>query len=237
MLARKHKVLSVIPARGGSKGVPHKNIRVINGKRMIEFTIDAARSAAMLSRTIVSTDDEDIAKIALRAGADVPFRRPKNLATDTSDSVSVGLHALDFCENQDKCAFDLIVLLQPTAPLRTAFDIDATVKLLLENPDYNTAITVTEVETEHPNYLYSRRGHIFQYNADPSNLGGLRQKFPTYFVRTGAVYAARTAFFREHKSFMEPQCLAHVMPRERSVNVDSLFDLKLVEFILTSLKH
>lgn len=227
--------LGVIPARGGSKGVPRKNIAEAGGRALIEYTIEAAR-ASSLSRVVVSTDDEEIAQKARDAGADVPFLRPAELATDEAGSVEVGSHALAHCESDERRAYDILVLLQPTVPLRTAADIDATVQLLLDNGDRNTAIAVAEAG-EHPNYFYTKQGSRFVFNGDKHALGRPRQSFPTYYIRTGAVYAVRVPFFKSQATFMEEACLGHVVPRERSINVDSPFELLLVDLLLRQRKR
>jgi len=143
------KILGIIPARGGSKGVPGKNIKHLAGKPLISFSIDAAKDSS-LSKVIVSTDDEQIAAVARELGADVPFLRPDFLASDTAKSLDVSRHALLTMEKSDNLQYDAIMLLQPTTPFRTTEDINQAIELLIANPDADSVISVVDVQGHHP---------------------------------------------------------------------------------------
>lgn len=227
------RVLGVIPARGGSKGIPRKNVRLLGAIPLIVHTIKAAHASERLTRVLVSTDDDEIAEIALGAGAQTPFRRPSHLSGDVAEQAGVATHALSYCEEEEGVFFDTVVLLQPTTPLRSADDIDATVALLDDNPSLPAAITVTPVGPAHPNYMYRKTSepHVLHALA-PAALGLQRQSFEEVFVRNGAVYAVRRDHLLHEGSLMNVETLAHVMPRERSVNIDTEFDFLLAEHLL-----
>ncbi|HEX9660078.1 MAG TPA: acylneuraminate cytidylyltransferase family protein, partial [Rhodothermales bacterium] len=143
------RVLAVIPARGGSKGVPRKNLVQLCGRPLIAYTIGAGLSATSVSRLVVSTEDEEIASVARSLGADVPFIRPATLATDTAQSLPVVQHAIQAVEEVEGTPYDVIVMLQPTTPLRTAGDIDSAVALLLES-GADSVVSVVDVGGHHP---------------------------------------------------------------------------------------
>jgi len=149
-------VLAVIPARGGSKGIKFKNLQDVGGKPLIAHTIEASISSRLISRTIVSTDDPQIAEVAKEYGASVPFMRPSMYATDTAKSIDVAIHALSECASIYNENYDLFVLLQPTSPFRTATHIDEALMLLSNDPNADSLISVKEVSNDcNPHYIYS----------------------------------------------------------------------------------
>ena len=222
--------LAVIPARGGSKGLPRKNILSLGGRPLIAWTIRAARAARSIDRVIVSTDDDEIADISRAAQAEVPFRRPAELATDTATSVDVVRHVLGHC---DAAGYQpaTIVLLQPTSPLRTAGDIDAALALL----DTTDASAVVSVAPAHPHpFLCKTIGpdgtltDLVELTVPPTR----RQDLPEAYALNGAIYAIRTKAFLEYATFLPPYTVPFIMPAERSVDIDSEFDFRLAEFLL-----
>jgi CMP-N,N'-diacetyllegionaminic acid synthase len=223
------KCLAVIPCRGGSKGVHRKNLREIGGIPLVAHTI---RAATLITRSIVSTDDEEIALVAKKYGAGVPFLRPAEFATDEAKSIDVALHALKFCiENGEH--YDIFVLLQPTTPLRSPQDIDSTIQLLIDNAEYNCAITVKPVGSSHPNYLYKKTDSISEMAPfiDNSLAESRRQEFADIYVRNGAVYAVRVPYMLENSKLIDDIVLAHQMSEETSVNIDDEFELYLAQQI------
>lgn len=220
-------VLAVIPARGGSKGVLRKNLRTVGGITLIAHAIHSAKLAKNISRCVVSTDDDEIASVALEAGGDVPFIRPTELATDIASSIDVLIHAHDFCEQIDEITYDIVVLLQPTTPFRSGKDIDATIRLLKDHPERESAVSVAPAETCNPHYLYryqSDNTGITPLLADNS-IGKRRQDLEQYYIRTGAVYAVMSSYLTKQHRVVGPNSLAYVMDTDRSINIDSELEL------------
>lgn len=228
-----HKILAVIPARGGSKGVVHKNIRPIGGKPLIAYTIETALAARhLLHRTIVSTDDPDIAAVARDHGADVPFLRPAELAGDQVPMLPVLQHAVKFIEAQDGIRLDWVLLLQPTAPLRALEDIEASLKVAFQN-DGDSVISVVQIFAEHP--ILMKRivdNRLLPYCVEEQE-GTRRQDYqPPAYMRNGAIYLTRRDVLIEKNSIWGQVIRPYKMPAERSVNIDSELDLKLIELIM-----
>ena len=227
--ADQSRILAIIPARGGSKGVPRKNLRPIAGRPMIEYTIEVAREVAdLFHRVIVSTDDAEIAEIARTAGADVPFMRPANLASDKSPTLPVMQHAVEFVEAEDDVSIDWICLLQPTSPLRTAEDIEGVVNIAL-NGESDSVISVVQVHAVHP-VLMKRieSGRLLPFSTEEPE-GTRRQDLkPEAFMRNGSIYLTRRDVLMDDNSIWGQSIQPYVMPEDRSVGVDSELDLKLV---------
>ena len=223
--------LGLVTARGGSKGVPGKNIRRVGGKPLIAWTLDAAKNAKSLQRTIVSTDDCDIAETARRCGAEVPFLRPAELALDDSPHVDVVVHALEWLDTHEGYRPDYVVLLQPTSPLRTAGDIDAAVSLALEK---NAEAVVSVCETHNHPYLVRRlTGDCRLEEFVPCPLVyARRQDLPPAFALNGAIYISRRELLKASKSLCPAGALAYVMPEERSLQIDTDWDLRLASCVL-----
>ena len=223
----KMKICAIIPARGGSKGVPRKNIQLLAGKPLIAHTIEQALQARQVNRTIVSTDDAEIAAISEQYGAEVVMRPPE-LATDTASSESTLLHTLDYLQQTEEYQPDLVVFLQCTSPLTLPEDIDGTVQTLLdENAD--SALAVTPFH-----YFLWRRdecGNAVGVNHD-KEVRLLRQELKPQFLETGAVYAMRVRGFRKTKHRFFGKTVMYVIPPERCVEIDETFDLIIAETLL-----
>jgi len=225
-------VLAIIPARGGSKGIPRKNLRLLAGKPLIAYSVEAAQQATSISRLVCSTDDDQIAEVAQSLGVDVPFRRPEHLATDVANQLEVVQHAVQVVQTLDNTVYDVILLLQPTTPLRNAEDIDAALALMDEGID--SVVSFKRVEQGHPYYMYTLE------NNRPVPLMNIpqhitrRQQFPAVYVRNGAIYATRRSVLLEQNSFYGENVCAYIMPYSRSVNIDSEIDFKYAEFLLSN---
>jgi len=232
------KVLAVIPARGGSKGVPRKNIRLVCGRPLISYTIDAALAAKHLFyRIIVSTDDEEIAAIARDAGAEVPFLRPAELAGDKVATVPVLQHAVRFIEEQNSVRMDWVCLLQPTEPFRTLGDLEEGLKLGFAG-GCDSVISVTQVFATHP-ILMKRieNGRLLPFCIEEKE-GTRRQDYqPPAYMRNGAIYLTRRDVLMEKSSIWGDVIRPLVMPPERSVSVDTELDLKLIEILMQQKKR
>ena len=217
-------VLAIIPARGGSKGLPGKNIRPLAGKPLIAWTIEAARQSRYIDRLILSSDAEEIIRIAREWGCDVPFVRPSELARDETPGMEPVMHALDQCPG-----FDVVVLLQPTSPCRSHRDIDACLELLRDR-HAPAVVSVTESPC-HPAWTYRVESDATM-RPFLETAATRRQDLPSAFCLNGAVYAATHQSLIEARSFMGEQTLAYLMPRERSVDIDDAVDLALAEALL-----
>jgi len=224
------KVLGIIPARGGSKGVPGKNIKHLAGKPLIAYSIDASKDSG-LSKLIVSTDDEQIADVARGLGADVPFLRPDFLASDTAKSLDVSRHALLTMEKCDNVQYDAIMLLQPTTPFRTTEDINQAIELLLANPDADSVISVVDVQGHHPARMkYLEEGILIDPPFCEAYENQNRQELRPMYIRNGAIYLTKRDTLLNN-SYKGNKCLGLVMSSARSSNIDTLFDFKLAEWL------
>ena len=223
-------VLGVIPARGGSKGVKNKNIKLLAGKPLIAYTIEAA-AASKLDDVIVSTDSEEIASIASTFGGNVPFLRPIELATDSAKAIPVIQHALNEYEKEHQVKVDAVMMLQPTTPFRRAKDIDRAIDLL-ESSNGDSVISVINVEGHHP----ARMKYLDENNflVDPSFCEAYenqpRQELQPMYLRNGAIYLTRVDTLRAN-SFKGEKCIGLIMPQELSTNIDTQFDFDLADWI------
>lgn len=231
---KNNTILGLIPARGGSKGLPRKNIRLLLEKPLITWTIEQALASKYLDRIVISTDDEEIAEISKKYGADVPFLRPKELATDEANGIDVVLHTIDWIEKNDK-SYNLLMLLQPTSPLRLAEDIDRAIELLFQK---NAHAIISVCKTEHHPYwsnILPENGCMEEFIRQGIKNKN-RQKLPIFYRLNGVIYLAYCDYLKKHRSFFEKGTFAYIMPPERSVDIDSLFDFKLAEFLLKEQK-
>lgn len=227
------RVLALIPARGGSKGVPRKNIRPLCGRPLIEYTIETALAARdLFHRIIVSTDDAEIADISRRAGAEVPFIRPASLATDTARSIEVAQHAMRFVEEQDGLRIDWLMLLQPTEPLRIRDDLVEALRIATSQR-CDSVISVVQVFAVHPMLMKRiENGRLLSWCVEEPE-GMRRQDYkPEAYMRNGAVYLVRRDVVMEKGSLRGDTCCPYIMPPERSVGVDSEIDLAMLEVLL-----
>lgn len=226
------RVLGVIPARGGSKGVPRKNVRLVAGQPLISYTIEAAKRSHTLSYFLTSTDDQEIAAAAEMAGSPV-LMRPSGLAADDTPMLSVIKHALAALEpSLGRC--DVVVVLQPTAPLRVAADIDAAVSLLLTT-GAESVVSVYQVGDHHPARMYQRVvDRLVPYAPEPP--GRFRQTLPVLYHRNGAIYASRREVIEQRHTLIGDDLCPYVMPRERSLNVDDEHDVLLADLLLRHLR-
>jgi N-acylneuraminate cytidylyltransferase len=218
------RVLALVPARGGSKGIPDKNRVRLGGRPLIAWTIEAAGAARTIDRVVVSTDDARLALLASGCGAEVPFLRPKELARDDTPTMPVVMHAIDTLGWDD-----VVVLLQPTSPLRTAEDVDACVEIFLDSGRPVVSVTVADPPPQH---MIVRDGDGIAPLLGGLPAGGRRQDLPPVFALNGAVYVADAAWLREHGTFVAAQTRVYEMPRERSVDIDDAFDLRVAEAMI-----
>ncbi len=226
--------LALIPARGGSVGIPGKNLVSLAGKPLIAYAAEVARAAEIFQDIVVTTDSEDIARVASQYGARVPFLRPRDLATSAAPVFPAVLHALDWLAEHEERHFEVVMLLQPTSPLRTPDDLRRAMTLLREHPEADSVVSVCRVEEPHPfKLLKLQDGYVSPFiEWEGDFYYGPRQSLPEVFARNGAIYLSRTSSMRRHGTLLGPRPLAYEMPPERSVNIDSHLDLLFAETLL-----
>ena len=226
------KVLAVIPARGGSKGIPNKNTVSLMGKPLINWTIEAASLSRYIDHLILSSDDERICSVAKAAGCNVPFLRPAELATDDAKTIDVVIDAIDRTPD-----FDLVVVLQPTSPLREASDIDNCLELLIAK-GAATAVSVSEAR-DHPFLVYSMamdcRLDAF-LKIDPS-VSMRRQDLPPAYSLNGAIYIAEIDWLIASRSFVSPETVGYLMSQETSIDIDEPSDLERARIYLSDRRN
>lgn len=231
------RVLGLIPARGGSKGIPRKNIRLLCGKPLLHYTIEAALAARHLSRVILSTEDEEIAEVGRRGGVEVPFLRPAELAEDETPMLPVVQHTIRWMEERGEY-FDAVCLLQPTNPLRRPEDIDGAIELLQQSAA-DSVISFFDVGEKHPARMkyISSDGRVIDPPFAEKVEGQRRQDLPKLYLREGSIYLTRRNVLMEKNSFKGDDCRAWIIPEVRACNIDTPFDLFIAEQLLSSGFH
>jgi len=220
-------ILAIIPARGGSKGVPRKNIRLLASRPLIAWTISEAKNSKYIDRLILSTEDEEIAKVAREYGCEVPFKRPVELAQDDTPGIEPVIHAINTLEEK----YDFVVLLQPTSPLRTAEDIDGCIQhcIMTESP---ACVSLTETR-QSPYWMYQLDADMklksFIQNGETIYR---RQDLPKVYALNGAVYVAKTGFILENSSFLTEATVGYIMSAEHSVDIDTELDFAYCEWLI-----
>lgn len=228
---RLSKYLALIPARGGSKGVSKKNIVPLAGKPLITYTIEAALQSQYRLRVVVSTDDEEIAKIAQSAGAEIPFLRPAALARDETPTFPVVQHALQWLEQHECYQPELVVLLQPTSPLRRAKHIDQALELLLSS---KADSVVSLCEAEHSPYWMKKvdaEGRVRPFIKIEEEYTR-RQDLPKVYRLNGAIVVTRSEIIMKENRMLGDDTRAYIMKQEDSIDIDTELDFKLAELII-----
>lgn len=219
------RLLALIPARGGSKGILRKNIRPFCCKPLLQWSIDVALATTSVDQVVVSTDDPEIADVAKAGGAEVPFLRPAELATDTTPGIAPVLHVLEQLPDVSD-----VLLLQPTSPLRTSADIEA-ILALRQQAGRESAVSLTR-SAKHPAWMYSLSPDQQLELLLQLHGAHCRQQLPPAYVLNGALYLASRAFLLREQAFIAPDTLGYVMPAERSVDIDTLLDWQWAEFLM-----
>ncbi|MDW7643579.1 MAG: acylneuraminate cytidylyltransferase family protein [Desulfuromonadales bacterium] len=220
------KILSIIPARGGSKGIKRKNIRDVGGKPLIAWTIDAAAKSRYIDRVVLSSDDEEIIEVARRYGCEVPFLRPSELSGDDTPGIAPVLHALD-----NLSGYDVVVLLQPTSPLRTSADIDGAIDFWAKQKA--PACVSVSPSAKSPFWMYTLDTNAKLHPLIKKELILRRQDLPDTMVLNGAIYVADCGWLRTEKTFLTPETVGFVMPISRSLDIDEEIDLEICDALLS----
>ena len=230
---KSYKILAIIPARGGSKGIRRKNLQKLSGKPLIAHTIIAAKKTKSINKIIVSTDDKEIGKISKNNGAEVPFLRPKQISKDTSSIIEVIKHALKFLQENQSYVPDIIILLQPTSPLRTSQLITKTINTLKKSKA-TSVITVSKI-TKHPYAAYWLKNDFLKPFEKNFTKYSRRQEFPDLFFPTGAVYAFWYDTLKKFNSLHGPK-IKPIVVHDEDIDIDNLRDLFFAEMMLKNWK-
>ncbi len=227
------KVLAIIPAREGSKGFPGKNIKMLNGKPLIAWSIDVGKKSKYIDKLIVSTDGKKIAEVSKTYGAEVPFMRPKELASDTASSVAVLLHALDFLKEQGNI-YDYIILIEPTSPLRTVEDIDKALEILSNHKSSKSIVSVFKLESTHPEFamLIKKDGLIKPFLGGEVIIAKRRQDIEDVYCPDGTIYISDVNFLKQKKTFYHELTLAYPVDRHKFFEVDEEMDIAIIEALM-----
>ncbi len=232
-----NKILAVIPARSGSKGLKDKNIVNFCGKPLIAWSIEAALEVPFIDRVVVSTDSSKIAAIAGKAGADVPFLRPKALASDKIAADKAVVHSVEWLFSNENKRYDYVILLQPTSPLRTSKHIRSAIEYYFKqrkSPD-DTLVSVQEVPKKFGWLMSAQKSGYIHFCFRISDNEMNRQQIPTYYLPNGAIYIAPERTLKK-EGFYTQNTLYYPMSEKESIDIDTLADLKKAEIILSRLR-
>ena len=220
------KILAIIPARGGSKGVPRKNIKLLAGKPLIAWTIEEAKKSKYISKLILSSEDDEIINVAKEYGCEVPFKRPVELAQDNTPGIDAILHAIEQCPG-----YDYIILLQPTSPLRTSEDIDDFISYFI-NQNVNACVSVCE-PSKSPYWMYqlNNQNDLIPLLTEHGS-ANRRQDLPKVFALNGALYIANIEWLMKNKNFVTDETVGYIMPTNKSYDIDTIEDFMICEYLL-----
>lgn len=231
------KILAIIPARGGSKGLPEKNIKLLYDKPLIAWTIEQAKECIYIDEVFVTTDSEKIANVSREYGIKIPFLRPAYLAQDSSSSMDVVEHVLSYYESK-KVYFDYIILLEPTSPLRKKNDLDSAIQIAINNENADGVVSLGEVHMEHPMIVkkINDEGYIEPYIDDVKKITQRQQADKAYFPY-GVIYMIKTSIFKKEKAFYTNNVLPYFIERWQNYEVDDIYDFIAIEAILKKIEE
>ena len=230
-MINKNKVISLILARGGSMGIPKKNLAILKKKPLIYWTIKSSINSSIIDETFVSTDDREIQERSIKYGASCPFLRPKKLSLDNISSNQVILYLIKKYNLNNK--FDILILLQPTSPLRNSKDIDDSLNLMIKN---KADSVISVVKNNHPSdwtLSVSKKNIIKKLNIKKLLKNKTRQQYPVEYSLNGAIYAIKIKNFLKEGHFYSKNSIIFEMPFQRSVDIDNIFDLKFAELLIS----
>ena len=229
------KVLVIVPARSGSKGLPNKNILPLAGRPLLAWSIEHGLNSELTSRVLCSTDDKKIATIARHYGAETPFLRPKNLSGDNENDSSFTVHAINWLAKNENWDTDIVVILRPTSPIRDPSDIDGVIQMMIENPSAHSCLSVVEAEKSPYKMLRQQNdGSIVALiNCEvPDQLNAARQTLPKAFQQTGAIHAVRGQIAVKNNTVIGSVILPYEPKNKSIIDIDSLEDFAKAEHIL-----
>lgn len=230
-------ILSTICCRGGSKGVPNKNIRLLAGKPLIVHTIEQAKACRLINDLIISTDDPIIGSIAEEAGAKVPFYRPDSLSNDTASKWHVFIHALEFYEKTNGVKVDYLVDLDVTVPLKTSEDIERAIQLALDHPEADVVITGYEPERNpYFNMMEITSDGFAKIVKSLDKPIVCRQDAPVVYGLTPAAYVVKRDALYQFEHWSKAKCMISPMPRDRAIDIDTMLDFEFIEFLMQKRK-
>lgn len=229
------KVLAVIPARGGSKGLPGKNIRHLLDKPLIAWSINQVQESKYVDEIFVSTDSREIADVAEQYGVKVTDLRPEELSSDTASSMDVILYTIELLEKQDE-VFDIVIMVEPTSPLREPEDIDKSIELLVNTDKAESVVGICEVEGAHPDFLIELNNNFLVPYVNKDFTVKRRQDITPMFFFEGTVYTSFVNSIKSHKNFYHEKTIGYVVPKWKSFEVDDKLDFVVIEAILKA-KH
>ena len=227
-------ILAIIPARAGSKGIKNKNIIDLSGKPLIAYSIESALKSKYIDKVVVSTDGENIANISREYGAEVPFIRPKVLATDKSRSIDAVLHCINELMKENEI-YDYVVLLQPTQPLRQSFHIDEAIELIYRKKE-ESLVSVCKVK-EHPSLMREINCDGTVTNIVNLSSDTRRQDFKDIFIVNGAIYINKIDRNLNRNTILNDNKVAYVMDEKYSIDIDEILDVKIAKLMLNDIKH
>jgi len=231
-LYKKKKIIAIIPARGGSKRLVNKNIKKLDGKPLIQWTINSALSSKLIDKVYISTDSKKIKVISNKSGLNVFFMRPSSLARDNSPTWKTVIHVLNKFKKMGE-EFDYIVLLEPTSPLRGKKDIDRSIKKIIDYPEAETLISLGKISLEHP--LISKKisidGYVESYFKKIKKIHQSQQLDKAYFPY-GVIYISRVNAFYKKKTFYTNKTIPYYLKRWQNYEIDDLIDFKIVEYVM-----
>lgn len=224
--------LAIVPARVGSKGLKKKNIKELCGKPLLYWSIDAGLKSKYIDEIMVTTDDHQIAEVAKKYGAKVPFIRPKFLAKDNTSSFDVIEHAIDYYKRFQKKEFDYVVLLEPTSPLRESIDIDNSIEKLINSSAYSI-VGISKTESQNPSFLVLKNKQSYISGYENPNIKVIRrQKIKSVYFLEGSIYISRTDVLLNKKSFYHDKTLGYEMQKYKSLEIDDIYDFVMIEALM-----
>ncbi|WP_055668139.1 cytidylyltransferase domain-containing protein [Desnuesiella massiliensis] len=228
------RILAIIPARGGSKGIPRKNIKDLNGKPLIAYTIEEAKKSRYIDSIVVSTEDEEIAKVSKKYNAEVPFLRPKELSEDDTPGIEPIIYTIKRLQESGD-DFDYIMCLQCTSPFRKTEHIDDALKKLI-NEDADSIVSVCESEVS-PYWMKKIKNGIMEDFLDDIPFYSRRQEIPTTYRLNGAIYIAKREVLLKNKNWYTKNTLAYIMDKKSSIDIDEMIDFNFSEFLMKEDEH
>ena len=227
-----NRFIVIIPARGGSKGIPNKNLKDLLGKPLIAYSIECALNSKYINRVIVSTDSSEIAEVSKKYGAEVPFLRPAELATDSSPVIDTFIYTIERLEKGEGLIIDNFIVLQPTSPLRTTKDLDEAIELFIKK---RADSVVSFTSEEHPIYWHKYLGDDGRLEDFISSSISRRQDYRKTYYPNGAIYVFRKALILQ-RNYYSDNTYAYIMPRNRSIDIDYQEDFDYIEYLMTNNK-